>query len=411
MGYRKNSSHSSLYESDAARYLRNQFNSMNESGSNPFNLSRRTSMSDTNWSTFDYASIGYGIFAQDDPATSDSKFNYLKNDFGLILPGSWPALSTKLACLQEDADRIYHNSHQTIQTKYKVIFVARHGQGYHNLAIEIYGQKAWDEYWSKIDTDGNIVWGPDPELTPLGIEQAKRNNLAWKKQISEKSAPVPQVFFVSPFTRATDTAMYTWANITKPAVFTPAVVMSHFQRSSNATASADAQSTTSTISTVANVLVSPNSRNETKNDAFDDKQSLSSDALVVENLRETIGVHTCDKRSTKSQIHARHPHLYFEPGFSENDNLWTAEYREKPAEQDERIREFLDGLFGGSSSYETPVVPYPSSDDIKFVSVTAHSGTINSILRVIHHRPFNVPPGGMIPVIIKATRYKKSESE
>lgn len=43
----------------------------------------------------------------------------------------------------------------------------------------------------------------------------------------------------------------------------------------------------------------------------------------------------------------------------------------------------------------------------KYISVTAHSGTINSILAVTGHRKFDVSPGGMIPVLIKATRYHK----
>lgn len=61
-------------------------------------------------------------------------------------------------------------------------FLARHGQGFHNVKHNENPQ-LWDDYWSHLNTDGKIVWGPDPELTELGIEQAKDNNIAWTKEI------------------------------------------------------------------------------------------------------------------------------------------------------------------------------------------------------------------------------------
>ncbi|KAF8323498.1 uncharacterized protein EI90DRAFT_2384115 [Cantharellus anzutake] len=58
--------------------------------------------------------------------------------------------------------------------KCKLIFAARHGQGWHNVAEAKYGTKAWNEYWSKLNTDGEIIWGPDPKLTPLGEREAQK---------------------------------------------------------------------------------------------------------------------------------------------------------------------------------------------------------------------------------------------
>lgn len=150
-----------------------------------------------------YSNAGYGVFAQSDPDTDDTQFNYLTaRDFGLVLEGSWRELQQRLHSLNRNPP--------TPNTRYKLLFLARHGQGYHNLAIEIYGQKAWDDYWSLLDTDGNIVWGPDPELTPLGTEQAKRNNIAWRKQIDDRDILFPKTHYVSPFTRALDTYKETW---------------------------------------------------------------------------------------------------------------------------------------------------------------------------------------------------------
>lgn len=275
-----------------------------------------------------YSNAGYGIFAQSDPTTDDTQFNYITaRDFGLLLDGSWPALKQHLHNLNRNPE--------TPNTRYKLLFLARHGQGYHNLAIEIYGQQAWDDYWSLLNTDGNIVWGPDPELTPLGTEQAKRNNIAWRKQIEDRGILVPETHYVSPFTRALDTYKETW--------------------------------------------------NHLHSDNIDDSP------LVVEDIRETIGVHTCDRRRTRSYIRESYPSYLIENGFTEEDELWTADYRETPAEQNIRIRRFLDNYVFGCDG-----------DDTMVVGVTAHSGTINSVLDVIGHRKFNVGTGGIIPVLVKA---------
>jgi len=56
--------------------------------------------------------------------------------------------------------------------KSKIIFTGRHGQGVHNLAEAKYGSDAWNESWSKLNTDGVLVWGPDPKLTPVGQQEA-----------------------------------------------------------------------------------------------------------------------------------------------------------------------------------------------------------------------------------------------
>ena len=65
--------------------------------------------------------------------------------------------------------------------------------------------------WSLLDGDGNITWGPDAELTPLGIQQAQNLSTEWKSQ-SKDGIPLPQSFFVSPLTRATDTLNLTFNN-------------------------------------------------------------------------------------------------------------------------------------------------------------------------------------------------------
>lgn len=41
-------------------------------------------------------------------------------------------------------------------------------------------------------------------------------------------------------------------------------------------------------------------------------------------------------------------------------------------------------------------------DDSTYISLTTHSGSIASLLRVIGHREFRLPTGAVIPVLIKA---------
>lgn len=59
-------------------------------------------------------------------------------------------------------------------------------------------------YWSKLTTDGDIVWGPDPLLTALGVVQAQEAAKAWARE-REYGVPEVEVWFLSPLKRALDT--------------------------------------------------------------------------------------------------------------------------------------------------------------------------------------------------------------
>ena len=56
---------------------------------------------------------------------------------------------------------------------YKLLILARHGQGYHNAAILRYGMEEWDAYWSLLSGDEHGEW-LDSRLTPLGKDQVRR---------------------------------------------------------------------------------------------------------------------------------------------------------------------------------------------------------------------------------------------
>lgn len=106
--------------------------------------------------------------------------------------------------------------------------------------------------------------------------------------------------------------------------------------------------------------------------------------------REVLGVHTCDRRSAKTTISQRWSHFLFEPDFAEEDPLWLADVRESNSQLDHRIKGFLDDVF--------------ANDKKTFISMTSHSGAIAGKLRVLGHEPFNLPTGGVIPVLVKAQK-------
>ncbi|KAK4057644.1 putative phosphoglycerate mutase pmu1 [Microbotryomycetes sp. JL221] len=250
-----------------------------------------------------------GFFVQDDPDFDATGFNLLNHSFGLkdeASPTRWFNFQHKISMLNQQADQ---------HTIYKVLFVARHGQGYHNVAEAKYGTRPWNEYWSRIEGDGNITWGPDPLLTPLGLDQAKANNVAWKQQLQD-GVPLPESLYSSPLSRSAKTLELTWQDVViEPRRIRP---------------------------------------------------------LFKERLRETIGLHTCDRRSDKSVLAKRFPAFDFEPSFSEH-------------------------IF--------------ATDSNTYISITAHGGMINALFRVVGHRHVPILPGGFIPMVVKATDDNKQSSE
>lgn len=275
-------------------------------------------------------SIVPGIFKQSLPETDATKFDTIKEHFGVIC--GWDEVIAQLNELNSQVD--------SNEIQYKLLFLARHGQGFHNVKHNENPQ-LWDDYWSHLNTDGKIVWGPDPELTELGIEQAKDNNIAWTKEIENninknKNLIIPTKFFTSPFRRSVDTLINTWDNIIDLKEIKP---------------------------------------------------------LIQEYWRETIGDHTCDKRSTRSIIAEKYESLGFiiEPGFEEEDTYWKPDWRESVAEQAIRQNKGLQQLFNENHK-----------DQI--VSITSHSGSIRTQLLVLGHRPFAIGTGGMIPVFVKGVK-------
>lgn len=261
-----------------------------------------------------------GFFVQDDPSAIG--IPAVPPRFGLLdeSRNRWAKFITHIQQVNQDADSF---------TSYKVLFLGRHGEGYHNVAEAKYGSKAWDDYWSKLNGDGELVWGPDPELTSIGKDQVVTARNGWNAELPF-GIPLPQKLYCSPLTRAMQTCDITFREI----VNTRCVV------------------------------------------------------VVVENCREENGVHTCDKRRTKTYIESTFPAFQIEHGFSEEDLLWEAEVRESRTHVEERAKEVLDMIF--------------NNDGELFVSITAHGGIINAFLAVLGRTSYALPTGGVLPVVVRS---------
>ena len=108
----------------------------------------------------------------------------------------WSTFRSSLAGLQKDADE---------GTSYKLFYLQRHGQGWHNVAESHYGTQNWDAHYSKLYTDGNMTWGPDPPLTTLGISQALDVNHVWHAELALDDPPrLPDAVWTSPLRRAAE---------------------------------------------------------------------------------------------------------------------------------------------------------------------------------------------------------------
>lgn len=103
-----------------------------------------------------------------------------------------------------------------------------------------------------------------------------------------------------------------------------------------------------------------------------------------------MGEHTCDRRSTASEIASEYPEYRFESGFAEKDILWDPKNRETDQHRNERLACLLNDIF--------------ANDESTYLSLTAHSGAITSILEVLGHRKFPLATGAVIPVVVEATR-------
>ncbi|KAL7622396.1 putative phosphoglycerate mutase pmu1 [Parahypoxylon ruwenzoriense] len=244
-------------------------------------------------STINYTTIS-GFFQQDDPATDPKSFDYTESNYGLIerpyptdnkfdpngKKTQWERFAYYVNTLNRDCDK---------NTQYKVLFMARHGEGYHNAAESYYGTPAWNCYWGPLEGNGTTVWR-DAQLTEAGIAQCTKANNFWKHALAVEKIPAPQSYYSSPLIRSATTANLTFNGLNLPAErpFAP---------------------------------------------------------TVKEFLREGISMRTCDERSNKTYVQSLLPAFIFEEGFAEDDELWKGYEGETAEAQLQRAKAVLDDIF------------------------------------------------------------------
>jgi broad specificity phosphatase PhoE len=247
-----------------------------------------------------------GYFLQDDPSTDPYGFDFTKTNFGLIdrtyesdssLPNNgrdltgWERFEHHVSELNKNANRVRHESGTATQVEYKLLFLGRHGNGFHNVAERYYGAVAWDCYFSTLDSDKDkIMTWADAHLTKEGVRQAKEANTFWKDQIKDERISLPQSYYVSPLDRALETANVTFGDL---------------QPSGN-----------------------------------------SFRPTVMERAREGAGIHTCDRRSSVTYIKSRFPKFITDedPLLTETDTFWDPIYRETNEALAIRQAKLLDSI-------------------------------------------------------------------
>lgn len=239
----------------------------------------------------------------------------------------------------------------------RLFILARHGQGYHNLAVERYTEPIWDRDWAFKNGDGVAEDWADANLTEKGIEQVKRTGKVVFGELLEGCWP--DSYYSSPLRRCLQTFRYEWEQKVQA---------------------------------------------ETK---VGNKCPKKVDVLIKEKLRETIGIHTCDWRQDKTQTFKEccEPiknlggdckiEFSYEENFAEKDPLFSSEHRESDDEIDARIKSALEEIWTRENSKT-------NGEKSSLISVTCHEGVIRSFLRVLDHTAIpRLETSGVVMVVIK----------
>jgi broad specificity phosphatase PhoE len=187
--------------------------------------------------------------------------------------------------------------------------------------------------------DGSIAWA-DSELTPKGVNQALATGDLWKNALSD-DVPAPERYFASPLRRCIATAHATFSSISLP-----------------------------------------------------DSRPFSLE--IRELVRECIGVHTCDRRSSHNTIEKliaeKYPDMRFsfEDGFSETDPYWNPDWRESHGQQVWRMKILLDALW---------------EEEETWLSLTSHSGSIVCLQEAVGLPAGNsIETGTVLVLFVKGVR-------
>ncbi|KAH6893498.1 histidine phosphatase superfamily [Thelonectria olida] len=172
---------------------------------------------------------------------------------------------------------------------YKVLYLTRHGFGYHNKKHAEVGTEEWDARVSFLNGDDKETWF-DAYLTDVGIQQAHDLSAFWLNLVAKDGAPLPQTLYTSPLARCLQTS---------DLVFKP-LMQAHSQ-------------------------------------PFNPK--------VKDLLRERMTLHTCDFRRPGSWIRENWPEYTLEDGFVEVDTFGRDGHFETDEEHKARKQKALEQIW------------------------------------------------------------------
>lgn len=137
------------------------------------------------------------------------------------------------------------------------------------------------------------------------------------------------------------------------------------------------------------VVVSPMARAIDTAQLFLDERFGPRPFVAIESCRETLGRHTCDKRSPRDTLAHRFPVVNFSRILSDQDRLWSPTHRETLEELKVRAHAFLLEL-----AREVPQT---------HVAVVTHSGFIGAVLALLNpgqpvFKPANCE---VVPVVVE----------
>ncbi|KAI9147986.1 putative phosphoglycerate mutase [Paramyrothecium foliicola] len=177
---------------------------------------------------------------------------------------------------------------------YKVLYLTRHGVGFHNQKAAEIGTELWDSYWSLQDGDGVTTWF-DAFLTEVGMQQARDLGLFWKDLVDKDGAPLPEKHYTSSLARCLQTSRLAFSDLME----------SHGQPFR---------------------------------------------PTVKDNLRERYTLHTCDMRRPRSWIAENYPDYLIEEGMPEEDTFRKILHYETDEEHYARKQAVLSEIYSTDSN-------------------------------------------------------------
>ncbi|KAF1322185.1 putative phosphoglycerate mutase, partial [Globisporangium splendens] len=211
----------------------------------------------------------------------------------------------------------------------KVVYLVRHAEGIHNAAEREFGTDVWEKEYAK--TEAYL----DADLTEFGCKDALEKGPPALDAERAKGMPTIERVVVSTLSRAIHTAQL-----------------------------------------------------------FFSKYDVRSPQFVsMELCREIMGVHTCDKRVSLTQLKKKFPGVDFAfkgaAVLDEDDVLWSPTHRETDAEIQARAMRFLNQFFHAIPD--------------KYVAVVAHSKFIRSLYEVLLPHEADVFPSNceVIPIVLE----------